>query len=553
MRAETGTPRRAFGALMAMMLVVVACNTAAPTTAPSIQAPSVAPTTVTSTAPTTEPTAPATATPAAPGDKQATIVFADTLAHLNQLRGARNASFTLMSVLSHDMLFAIGPENTYIPRLAESWDVSADARTYTFHLREGLSWSDGEPFSSADAVFTFETYKNADVSDQSGKFANVSEFRAPDANTFEIQLVEPNSGFFGLIAWPPLVVFPEHILGSAETAELPEHAYWTNPNVTMGPFEFVAFEPDQHVELKRNENYWKPVHLDRLFVRQMEQSVAIAAVERGDVHITIVTGKDADRLDALDTVTVDSNVGGGITLVVLQDEQEPWSNKTIRQGLLYGINRQGIIDVVFGGRGTIVNSHMRAPGTVPDDLNAYEYNPDMARQLLEGVWDPNDKLTISWGSTQPERGEVAAIIQQNLAEVGVTVDLAPAEGTVVIERMTERTGEGTIIGGGIYTADGNSVNAPLSCAGAWPTGENFSHYCSPEVDELLKQARETSDQAQKLLYYQDVARLTNEDVSHLWIAVPDSLYARNDSLTGFQATSDTTTYGLTAADWDVQP
>ena len=191
-----------------------------------------------------------------------------------------NGPDTQVETLIYDALLMVNDQYQYEPRLAERWSASADARTFTFNLRSGLRWSDSQPFTSKDVLFTYKLLANpASGSAHAAKFdhvlgiadfragmaTDVAGFRLPDDNTFVIELDQPNAAFISSISWPFYGILPEHMLGTADLKTLSDNPFFLNPTVGMGPFTFVRYETDQFVELKKIRTTGSPSRSTRCF------------------------------------------------------------------------------------------------------------------------------------------------------------------------------------------------------------------------------------------------------------------------------------------------
>ena len=140
--------------------------------------------------------------------------------------------------------------------LAESWDVSPDAMTFTFHLRKGILWHDGQPFTSDDVKFSIEIAKNPDSANPYGpKYADIQNIATPDPLTCIITLGKPNAAFLDALAF--VFMIPKHAIGTIAPKDLVKNSWWfTNP-VGTGPYKWVKYVQDQYVQLAPNENYWR--------------------------------------------------------------------------------------------------------------------------------------------------------------------------------------------------------------------------------------------------------------------------------------------------------
>ena len=511
--------------------LVAAVATAAPAPAPTV-------------APTEVPVAP-TARP----ERRLNVLLSGKPLSFNPLA---SPLFTeeLVSSLVHDTLVAYTPDGlSYEMRLAEKWDLSPDSKKYTFTLRAGLTWSDGQPFTSDDVLFTYNLLATKAVSAQSGKLAGVkgvkeaadgttkmiAGFSAPDATTFVIELEKPNGALVNALAWPFIGILPKHILGNVPPDKLKAHPFMTAPTVGMGPFTFVRWETDQYIEFARNPRYYKNVDIDRVFLREMLPEAAEVAMEKGELDLAPVDSKSALRLATVPNVSIVAGANPGINLISAKIESGPLSDVRVRQALLYAIDRKGIINKVHLGRAKIVNTFNVSAGIDFSKLNSYEYSPEKAKELLkEAKWDPNYVIEMKWiPGLSAARDQTNEIVQANWAAVGVKMELMPVERGPVLEAYKERTFGATAYGGGFYTADGDSVSVPVSCATKYPAGTNITHYCNQEVEDLLIQARGLNDLVARTALYQKIAEITNADVTNFWLNVTETLVAHSDRLKGY--------------------
>jgi peptide/nickel transport system substrate-binding protein len=471
--------------------------------------------------------------------------------------------------LVFDNLVIVNDRYEYEGRLAEKWQISSDAKTYTFTLRNGLKWSDGQPFSSKDVLFTYKLLANpAAGGAQAGKFSGVkgiadyrdgktespAGFRAPDQNTFVIELDQPNSAYLSTIAGPWFWILPEHVLGKVELKTLQDHPFFLKPTAGMGPFKFVKHETDQFVEFERNQNYRAPVAIERMFLKPVTTDVATAQLEKGEMQVVQLSPTDVSRVRALSQVRVEAKPGPGIILMAAAIDQPHLKDKRIRQAMLHAIDREGIIRQVLAGQGSLTNTHILGPSwALPPDLKKYEYSPDKARELLKDAgWDTNRVVKIQWIPGQRDRDAAAQIIQGQLGAVGMKVELNQVEVGPLLENLKNRTFDFSLYGGGLYTLDPDSTFIPTTCDQAYPKGGNNSHYCNPEVDALYVKGRATADVSERAKIYQQIARITNEEVPYIWLFVPAAIWGYSEKLQGFKPHGEFVSAFWNAAEWSLR-
>ena len=473
-------------------------------------------------------------------------------------------------ILVYDVLVIVSNRAEYEGRLAESWTVSPDAKTYTFKLRPGLKWSDGEAFTSSDVLFTYKLLVNPKVSQQAGRFTGVvgadtltaeglevpAGLRAPDANTFEIELKEPDAGFLFKLAWPFSGILPEHLLSGVTAADLTEETlnpFFLGPTTGMGPFTFVEEVQDQYTELVKNPNHWRPVAMDRVFLKELTSDVAAAQLRTGELDLAQTTADEASTLDALDNVVVESEPGLGPIRMAWSNKQEYLKDKRIRQAILHAIDRQAIVDEVLQGRGSVINNYILGPDwALPSGLNAYPYDPERAKQLLtEAGWDFNRTVKVQWLPGRRDRDTTLNIVQGQLAAIGFKLELNPLEAGPYVENLESRDFEFTLYGGGNYAFEPDAISQYLLCDQPFPTGAAFFCDETGEVDRLILEGRSVADQAQRATVYQELSRLLNDVIPEVWLYLPDTVWGRSERLQGFKPHGDFLSMFWNAAEWSV--
>lgn len=481
----------------------------------------------------------------------------------NPLAPGQGAEQLTMSLV-YNGLFNVGPDFQPVPRLAESWDVSEDATTYTFHLRDGLKWSDGEPLTADDVVFTYNLFANPDVaSPNAAPFSGVvgyQEFQegaadslkglvAEDDQTVTITLTNPTPGFLALFG-SGYGILPEHILGDVEPSAIMEHEFFDLPTVSSGPYVMEEFNVDQNVVLKANPNYWSDVGIDTLYLQMVTSDVATAQLATGEMDVVQISPQDLETVEGLDGVTVSSAPSPGFLRLLVNFQK--FDDKRIRQAFLYAINRQGIIEGVLGGHGQIINSTIMTPWALPEDLEQYEYNPDRARSLLEEAgYDFSQELRVSWIPGTADRDAAVQVVLENLKAIGINAVADQIESANQLGMIENAEYDLMISGGGAYTPDPTVSAEALLCDNIFPAGGNTSLFCNEELDQLLKRGAVTADEDERAQIYQEAARLDNELVPYLWLYVPDTLWATSDRIEGFEPHGDFANGFWNAAEWTV--
>lgn len=483
---------------------------------------------------------------------------------MNPLLGKNGPDEQLM-MLVYDYLFAAPPDGEVQGSLAESWEVSDDAKTYTIKLVDTV-WSDGEPFTADDVIFSYSLLADAELSGQAGNLAGIAgvpEFlagtadsiaglRAEDEHTLVVELAESNAGWVQQMATSHFII-PEHILGEVPKDQILEHEFFNAPTVAIGPFKFVDWQQGQYVELEKNEQYRAEVGIDHMFLVQANSDVATAQLESGDLDLAFVSPTDVDRLKQVDGLVVEEASGIGQVRLSVATDGDLLGDPRIRQAIMHGIDRQGIVDEVLGGYGKVYDIPFIGPEwAIPDDLGSYGYDPDKARQLLaDAGWVPGTEVRLNIIPGTRDRDTTAEIIQGQLGEIGMTVKIQQMEAGPFTEAHNSRDVDLALYGGGIQHIHPNLEAITHLCSTAKPKGPNNSAYCNEEVDRLFLEGRATVDAGEQAEIYQQLGRTLFEDVPHIWLYSPDVIWVHSDRLRGLKPIGDYATGFWNAAEWTI--
>jgi ABC-type transport system substrate-binding protein len=436
----------------------------------------------------------------------------------------------------YDMIFSrlirFDSDYNLIPDLAESFEVSDDATQFTFNLRQNVVWSDGTPFTARDVMFTYQLAMRPEVgASQYNKLSQVLGAKAfnagetdtveglemPDDYTFRITLEQPNVAFLIGAAHNNSLIWiaPEHVLADLDPAAIDQHPFAQNPNVGTGPFTFVEYAADQYILVENNPNYFLGApQLSQVYIRLGAQATQLAQLESGELHVMqAIDAREAGRLSTSDVIDIVPTPGVGIFQTAIMNERFP--DKRVRQAFMYGVDRQAIMDVVLQGQGRLVTTSVIGPEWAQfDDLNMYEYDPDMARQLLEEAeWDSSRTVQLLWEQGYQAIETAAPVFQQQMAEIGVTVELMPMEEAAFEKAVVEDADfDLAWFGGGAYYLDPDVSSVYYATQNWTPNGGNTTHYSNEELDQLFVDGRGTPDIEERTEIYYRVAHILNEDV-----------------------------------------
>jgi len=419
------------------------------------------------------------------------------------------------------------------PMLATSWDMEGDGTAFVFHLREGVKWSDGEPFTADDVIYTFNIYANPKVGAiHMGKLADVVGYTDVQAGTAEtlsgvtkvddltvrVELASP-SPLFVEIKIPFISILPAHILSSIPADQLKGNDYWKKV-VGTGPFIMTNLVEDQIVEGVANPDYFlgKP-KLDKIvFQVYADSNTMLAALEAGEIDGMLYQGggipvDQVARFEALPNLKVFGNMDAGLpTFMLINLNKDYFKDVRVRQAIMHAIDRQTIIDTVKLGTGTLSNTMFPAEWARDIELTNYSYDPEKAKSLLaEAGWDSSRQIDLQRYYTDQVNKDTVDAIAAMLQAVGINA---------VVREVKSAEFQASIDDGSLelaYAANGQGLDPSLGflvtgCGQRLAVG-----YCNERVDELYTIGQSSADRAVRAPAYQEISQILNVDLPKVWL------------------------------------
>lgn len=341
--------------------------------------------------------------------------------HLDPTAGAAAAIDEVLYANVFEGLTRIGPDGSVGTGLATDWSASEDGLTWTFTLRDGVSFHDGAPFDASVAKFSLDRARAPGAENaQPQLFAAIDEVRAPDSTTLVIALSEPDADLPYALGWGDAVMV------HPDTAETNKQS-----PVGTGPFRFDEWRRGSRIVLERNQDYWaQPPALPRVeFVFIAEPATALAAMMAGDIS-AFPNFPAPEMLPVLESdprFTVEIGTTEGETIMAMNARRAPLDDVRVRRAIASAIDRQALVDGAMYGTATPIGSHYppHAPGYV-DLTGVNAYDPERAKSLLAeaGVEGLSLELALPPPSYARRSGE---IIAAQLRAVGIEAQLKPVE------------------------------------------------------------------------------------------------------------------------------
>lgn len=436
-----------------------------------------------------------------------------------------------------------------VPDLAESWEISPDATTYTFHLAQGAQWHDGESFTSADVKFTFENILLNYHSRTKAGLENVLDaIETPDDHTVVFRFSSPYAPLLQRLDVTEAPILPMHIYADVDDPTTAEAN--VNP-VGTGPFVFDAYTPGVEIRLKSNPNYFKeglPL-LDGITFRVIpDANTQIQALEAGEVdYVWNVPGPDDERISNspdTETISAASGPGGGFCIMTMTFnlEREVLQDVRVRQAFAHAIDRQQILDLVIFGQGRVAVAPISSKITWAhlSDGRQYEYNPALAEQLLDEAGYPRGedgtRFTVDFVhfATFSKYGEV---LREQLGKVGIDFELRPMERDAAVETIfTQRDFDTNIISYCNNTDPEIGVTRMYVSTNIAPIPfSNGAAYVNQEIDDLFAQASASPDIDERGEIYRQIQSILLEDLPYWWLVETDSSRGVRANCHDFQA------------------
>ena len=429
-----------------------------------------------------------------------------------------------------NQLLRTNPDTLMIdPELAKSWKASADGRTYTFELQEGVKFHDGEPFTAEDVEYTimieyhpdnlggFRSYLTGIVGIEEwgqGETEEIAGVKVIDDYTIEVTIESPNSMFLEGIG--RMNIFPKHLLKDIPFGELQASKYGVEAAVGTGPFKMTKFVADQYVVCDAFEDYWEGrPYLDKVIFRLgIEESdpTWMAALEANELQEgSWTSGPDITRLGENDQlVVVGAPLNGAVLLIPNHDN---FPDKRVLQALMYALDLKSITESVWGPGQAVVYDPLGADPNavwVDRDVTWYSYDPDKAKQLLEAAgYDGRELKLIYYYGNEIHKRTVTAL-QQQWAEVGVKVNMIFTDPASLGQVYWEEADTDFLYG--CCSPVRGEQWSRYNCDGIYPAGYNGARYCNEEFDALVQAGlAETDPEKQKEIWY-EVSKIFAEEL-----------------------------------------
>ena len=447
--------------------------------------------------------------------------------------------------------------------LAQSWDVSSDQKTITFHLKPNLKWADGQPLTSEDVLFTWKTVTDDKTRSPYGAdYKLVKRAEAPDSNTFKVTYAQPYAP--ALDSWSGLHILPKHLLKDQDINNTP---FSRNP-VGSHYYQLDQWKKGESLSLKRNPNATqgqaKIDHLvSRIIPDRAAQFLELMADNIDSMSLNSIQHARIfpSRPDLTAKIAQYKELGNSYTYLGFNLKRKPFDDLRVRQAINYAIDKQEIIDGVLLGLGLPVASPYK-PGTRWSNpkLQPYPYDPHKAIALLkEAGFEDHDHDGILDRDGQPlsfeiltnqnkEREMSAVLVQRRLKEIGIDVKIRVVEWATFISRFI-KTGDFNVVllgwGLGLEPDQFNIWHSSQQAPGQF----NFIGYNNPKVDKLLEAGRLELNPDKRMKIYHDFSEILLEDSPVVYLFAGYGLPAIHKRVKGIDDPAPPAGIGHNSYEW----
>ena len=411
-----------------------------------------------------------------------------------------------------------------IPAVAEKYTLSEDGTTYTFTLREGVKFHNGQTVTAEDVVYSINRCAAVPEGQEKPLVAAISAVKrveALDEKTVAVTIAQRDLEF---ISYMTAAIIPADY-ENQDTAP-----------VGTGPFKFVSRTPQQDFVMERFEDYWgAPAWLDKVTYKICENADALVMnLNGGSIDLCAhLTSAQASQLNQ--NFQVLEGTMNLVQAIYLNNQAKPFDNQLVRQALCYAIDRQGIMDMVADGHGTAVGSSIYPAFTkyfLPELVDKYPHDVAKAKELLAQAGYPDGfDMTISVPNNYQPHMDTAEVVAEQLREAGINVTIQPVEWSTWLDTIYNgRQFQATVVG---VDAANMTARAMLERFTS-DYGKNFINYNNPAYDALFQQAINAQDEATQTDLYKQMEAMLADTAANVYIQDLCDLVAMRQDLGGLK-------------------
>jgi peptide/nickel transport system substrate-binding protein len=408
------------------------------------------------------------------------------------------------------------------PAIAKNIIINETQDVYTFELRDNVYFHNDKHLTSDDVVYTYENLHtmSGDIAN-SASYSGIEKVEALDDYTVRISLEKPSSAF---LSTTTVAILPR---GYDKQSTFP---------IGTGPYKFVEYQPSQKVVLERFDKYYNEDKMPEIKTAEIyiisDEASVVSALKSNQLDLAIISSENAKILE--DQFKIDSSPMNMVVLWALNNNEPPFDNEKVRLALNLMVNRDDIVDGVFGGYATKLYTNFSPimKHYYNEELdNYYQRDLDKAKALLkEAGYEDGFEIDITVPSNYYQHVNSAQIISSEAEKLNIKVNIINVEwGTWLEEVYTNRNYQSTIIGlaGKI---DPNDILSRYETS----YKRNFINYSNPQYDEVIEAAAKTVDDDKRVALYREAQQILSDTSASVWLCDPNNTAAMRTDLVGYE-------------------
>ena len=459
-----------------------------------------------------------------PNGNSVTVGIAQDLSNLDpQLAATAGIREVLFNIF--EGLVKASPDGSVIPAVASDYELSEDGTTYTFTLREGVTFHNGNPVTAEDVVYSLERCAGSENEGTPlvSAFSNVSSIQAPDGGHVVITLAQPSLEFLNALTAP---IIPKDS-GPTIAKDL----------IGTGPFRFVSYAPQDSLVMEKYDGYWnqdKAARLDKVTFKIIADTNALVIGLKGETLDMVIHLPNTLEAEVKDQFTVHQDTMKLVQALYLNNAVKPFDNELVRQAMYYAIDVEAVIDFVCDGAGVATGTSMYPANEkyfLPGLAENYAQDVDKAKELLAQAGYPDGfSMKITVPSNYKQHVDTGLVLAEQLKAVGITAEVEQVEWSAWVSDVYRgRQYEATVSG---IAADDMTAREML-VRYMTEDRKNFIAFSDPEYDEVLAKALSSIDGEEQTALYQRAEEILNERAASLWLQDMCDLVVMNPALDGF--------------------
>lgn len=460
----------------------------------------------------------------------------------------------------YNRLVEFKPGTTEVgPGLAESWDISADGKAYTFHLRHNAKWQSNKDFkptrgfNADDVIFSFDRqWKDSDPYHKvsGGGYDYFNDMSLPtlldsidkvDDYTVRFVLKQPQAPFLADMAMDFASIQSKEYADAMLKAGTPEEI--DQQPIGTGPFELVQYTKDATIRYRAFTGYWgaKPKLDTLVFSITKDPAVRLAKLRADECQVAdYPSPADLPAIRADKDLVMLSQPGLNIGYLAFNNTKAPFTDVRVRRALNMAIDKKAILDAVYQGAGQPAKNLIPpSMWSYNDKIEDFKYDPEAAKKLLADAGFANGFETDLWAMPvqrpyNPDAKRIAELMQSDLAKVGVKAKIVSYEWGEYRKRVQNSEHQMALLGWTGDNGDPDNFFQPLAgCAAARPGGGSASKWCNPEFQALIDKAAMVSDQAERARLYEQAQVIMHDQAPFYLIAHSVVFMPMRKNVTGY--------------------